>query len=393
MNPNDMKGEVSKGTQLQPMVPQRLDIAPGPSPSGERAMRLDVLIPSHNRGAQLERTVRSVMRAEQAPALRARITVICNDCTDDSHQRLARLQAERPDSLRVVDEPRRGKSVALNTGIAATSGDLVGMIDDDEEVESNWLRVIAESFQDERLEYIGGPYLACWETPPPPWAPDDYPAVLGSADNGPVARDYDRHFPGILKGGNAVIRRRTLRRVGPYAEQLGPGTLSRLLSCEDEEMYLRLLEDGARGRYVPELLIRHHVSIARFTASYFRRWCFWRGVSRGLMDRAHPLPVAYLAGVPRFLVGRAARSVINLGRGLVRGQARKDRFGQELRLWDLAGYFYGRNLYPLAHLFLAKKRRSSETVDEPAPVQDDVDDEAPGEEIPRAADRDVAITA
>lgn len=341
------------------MIPQISDSRAEPAFPGPT--RLDVLVPTHNRGRLLERTVRSVLRALPAPGLDVRITVICNHCTDDSCERLSAIQAESPGRVFVLHERRRGKSRALNLGIAATSGDLIGMIDDDEEVDQHWLQVIAGAFQDPGLDFIGGPYVACWDTPPPAWVPHEYMAVLGSADNGPVRREYNQQFPGIVKGGNAIVRRRTLQRVGPYAEYLGPGGGARLFSCEDEEMYLRLLEHGARGRYEPGLIVYHHVSIARLTPEYYRRWCFWRGVSRGLMDRRHPLPVPYLAGVPRFLYGRAMWSLVRLGRGLSTPQAARQRLRDELRVWDLVGYFFGRHVYPLARFWPVQSRRVDAT--------------------------------
>src|SRR5919112_6743523 len=158
---------------------------------------LDVLIPTRNRAALLERAVRSVFRARPVPGLTVRVTVICNGCSDDSVQRMAALQSAEGRPLVVIDERRSGKSHALNIGIAATSAPLVGMIDDDGEVAPNWVEVIAEAFTDPGLDFIGGPYLACWDTPPPDWVPLDYLAVLGSADNGAVRRDYSYGFQGI----------------------------------------------------------------------------------------------------------------------------------------------------------------------------------------------------
>lgn len=329
---------------------------------------MDILIPTHNRAALLERAVRSVLRADSAPGFTVRVTVICNGCTDDSVRRMASVKAEEPDRVFILEERRSGKSRALNLGIASTSAPLVGMIDDDEEVEAGWVRVVADAFQDDRVDFIGGPYVACWDTPPPSWVPTDYLAVLGLADCGSVRRHYTPSFQGMLKGGNAVVRRRVLQRVGPYAEQLGPRGSSRLFSCEDEEMYLRLLEHGARGRYLPELVIYHHVLSARLTPEYYRQWCFWRGVSRGLMDRRHPLPVPYLAGVPRFLYGRAVRGLLRLAGGIVRPVPRTVQLGDELRLWDLAGYFCGRHAYPLIRFSEGKRRRSEDRAPMPPPV-------------------------
>jgi glycosyltransferase involved in cell wall biosynthesis len=297
------------------------------------------------------------MDAEIPAGLDVHVSVIDNRCTDDTPQVIARCAAENPGKVSLLYERRRGKSRALNAGIAATAGDLVGMIDDDEEVDKGWFRAINDAFQDESIAFVGGPYVAVWESPPPEWVPFEYLAVLGAVDNGSEPRDYGPGFPGILKGGNAVIRRRTLECVGPYAEWLGPSGAARLLSCEDEEMYQRLVKSGARGRYLPTLVIYHHVLASRLSPEYYRRWCFWRGVSRGLMDRRHRLPVPYLAGVPRFLYGRAARGFLKLLQHRATRQPWSRTFPDELSMWDLAGYFYGRHIYTLARFSPIRSRR------------------------------------
>jgi glycosyltransferase involved in cell wall biosynthesis len=321
-------------------------------------MRLDVLVPTLNRARSLERTVRSLLRAEVPQELQVLVTVVDNCSTDDTRALVERFALESGGRVAYVSERRRGKSRALNAGIASTSGDLIGMIDDDEEVDRQWYRIVAQAFQDPSLDFIGGPYIPKWPRQPPDWLPRDYLAVIGDVDSGPEARDYGSNFNGILKGGNAVIRRRVLERAGPYAEWLGPSGNGRLLSCEDEEMYFRLLKTGARGRYLPSLVVYHHVFEERLNKAYYRRWCFWRGVSRGLMDRVHPLPVRYLAGVPRFLYGRAGRGTIALARRALRRQGASGSFSDELSLWDLAGYMYGRHVYRLAlHLPYPSRRK------------------------------------
>jgi glucosyl-dolichyl phosphate glucuronosyltransferase len=338
-----------------------------------RRLRLDVLIPTHNRAPLLERCVLSVLQAVPGVGLSVHVTVVCNACSDGSREIVRRLQALHPGRVSLVEERRRGKSKALNAGIAATTGDLVGMIDDDEEVSAHWLQAIADAFQDPALDFIGGPYLAVWDAPPPAWVPDDYLAVLGAMDNGWQPQPYTPDFPGMLKGGNAVIRRSTLNAVGPYAEHLGPGAFARLFSCEDEDMYCRLLKHGANGKYLPDLVIYHYVTGARLTREYYREWCFWRCVSRGLMDRRHPLPVAYLAGVPRFLWGRAARGLMRTVLGS-RTRPQQERFTDELRMWDVAGYFYGRHIYTLARFSPVKSRRRSSSPDLSSSLRQHVDE-------------------
>jgi glycosyltransferase involved in cell wall biosynthesis len=320
---------------------------------------LDVLIPTRNRARLLARALDSLLAARLPAELAVTITVIDNGSSDGTPGLLEWMTARYRGRIQVVHERRCGKSRALNAGIAATAGELVGMIDDDEEVDGGWYEEILRAFSaDPSLDFVGGPYYPVWAQTPPAWIPRDYLAVLGDVDSGSGEQPYGPAFAGILKGGNAVIRRTALEHVGPYAEHLGPAGAARLLSCEDEEMYLRLLEAGARGRYLPKLIVHHHVCAGRLRPGYFRRWCFWRGVSRGLMDRAHPLPVRYLAGVPRFLYGAAAHGLARVARSLLGSATQGATLSDELKAWDLAGYFWGRHIYTLARFSPVRSRRN-----------------------------------
>jgi glycosyltransferase involved in cell wall biosynthesis len=325
-------------------------------------LRLDVLVPTRNRARSVQRAIESLLAAPVPSGLEVSIVVVDNGSTDETGSLLEWMKARHKPRITVVQERRCGKSRALNAGIAATTGDLVGMIDDDEEIDAGWYEEVVRAFStDPELEYIGGPYVPVWAKEPPSWIPTDYLAVLGEVGTGLPEQPFGPAFPGILKGGNAVIRRTTLERAGPYAEYLGPAGPARLLSCEDEEMYHRLVKIGARGRYLPGLKIHHHVSALRLTPTYFRQWCFWRGVSRGLMDRAHPLPVRYLGGVPRFLYGSAWRGLRRLAARTFNRSATAS-LSDELKVWDLAGYVWGRHIYTLARFSPVRSRRAKRSV-------------------------------
>ena len=108
-------------------------------------------------------------------------------------------------------------------------------------------------------------------------------------------------------------------------------------------MYERLLRAGARGIYVPELVIYHFVPTARLTKRYHRSWCFWQSVSSAVLDRIRPRPTPYVLGVPRYFYGRALRGMLRLANVMNREPA--SRFSNELSLWELAGFFYGKHFY------------------------------------------------
>ena len=274
-----------------------------------------------------------------------RVSVVDNNSTDRTRQVIEEWQPRFDGRLQYVSEPRQGRSSALNTGIRCTEGDLVGMIDDDEEIDSNWYQVVFERFSSGETDFIGGPYVPRWGATPPEWLPANYLGVIGWIDGGNQRIPYGAQYPGILMGGNAVLTRKILDKVGLYLTSVGR-TGTRLLAGEDEDLYRRLLAAGARGVYIPELIIYHYVPPERLTKTYFRRWCFWRGVSRGLLDKIQPSPEARLLGVPRWLYGEAGRGLLRFGeRSVRRRREPSESFCDELAVWDLVGFFYGRHLY------------------------------------------------
>ena len=308
-------------------------------------MRLDVVIPTLNRSTLLARTLTSVRAAERPPGLDVGVIVVDNGSRDDTAEVVRAAERDFGGPLRYLLERRPGKSHALNSGIAASDAELIGMIDDDEEIDRGWLLAVARAFADERLDFIGGPYLPRWGAEPPPWLPREFPAVIGWVESGSEVRDFDATFGGTLMGGNAVVRRRVLERVGPYRPDLGPAGDRRLLSCEDEEMHNRLLAGGARGQYRPDLVIYHYVPPERLTKRYHRRWMFWHGVSTGRLDRMSPQPVAQIAGVPRYLLGDLARGLLGALRATLTRERARRWFAEELRFRDFAGFLWGKFLY------------------------------------------------
>jgi len=298
---------------------------------------IDLLIPTYNRSDLLAECLESVIRAGNPADLDWRAIVIDNNSTDNTAEVARSFERRCPARVQYVFEGRQGKSAALNRGISTGTRALIGMIDDDEQIDSQWFRIAAESFADPAVDYIGGPYLPLWRAERPDWLPDGRQGVLGADDPAslppsPVPFEGHDYF---LRGGNAVIRRSVIERVGLYSTTLGP-VGSDHGSCEDHEMFGRLQADGARGLYVPRLIIYHVIPPGRVSRKYFRYWTFRHAQSLAVLERTHRQNVPYVGPVPRYLIGSALRDL--------RGWRRKDearKFAAELKWWDIAGYVYG----------------------------------------------------
>jgi glucosyl-dolichyl phosphate glucuronosyltransferase len=308
-------------------------------------MRLDVVIPTYNRADLLPRALQSLLDAERPDGLAVGVVVVDNRSMDTTADIVDSFMPRFAGELQYLYEWKPGRSHALNAGIAACRGDLVGMIDDDEEVDRSWLRTIAAAFDDPATDFIGGPYLPRWGGERPAWLGRAYGAVVGWTECGQATQQFGAGCEAMLMGGNAIIRRSVLERVGPYSVDLGRTPGGRLMSCEDEDMFTRLLASGARGFYRPDLVIHHYVPPERLTKRYFRRWCFWRGVSQGVLDRRSPASVPYLLGVPRYMFGMAVRGAMDTARLIFGGGEPARTFKNELAWWDLVGFIYGKHVH------------------------------------------------
>jgi len=200
-------------------------------------MRLDVLIATYNRADLLARALESLLAADRPAAADLTVTVVDNRSTDDTRSVVASFMPRFDGRLKYLYESQPGRSHALNAGIAATNAELVAMIDDDEEVDRNWLVTIEKAFADPSVDFIGGPYVPRWGGERPAWLGTAYKAAVGWVDGGSQIAEYGPQFAGMLMGGNAVIRRSVLKRVGPYALDVGRSSDGRLLSCEDRDMF------------------------------------------------------------------------------------------------------------------------------------------------------------
>jgi glucosyl-dolichyl phosphate glucuronosyltransferase len=306
-------------------------------------MKLSVIIPTFNRAELLRKTLKSLADAERPKGLDVSAIVVDNNSSDDTKAAVA-VWADQLD-LNYLFEPRQGKSRALNTGIENADCDLIGMIDDDEEVAENWLTEIANVFLNrwDEVDFIGGRYTPRWEAELPSWLPQQYAGVVGFSNPGEQERPYGEGFEGMMPGGNAVVKMSALREVGAYDERLGPVGKD-LMGCEDDDMYHRLLDAGKRGFYCPTLAIYHRVPAYRLTKKYFRSWCYGWGASQALIDRHRPDYVGpRILGVPRYMYGDAARGAIRMLFAFLKRNT-DQAFTHELSLWILAGFFKQRNL-------------------------------------------------
>ena len=317
-------------------------------------MTFSVVIATYNRAVDLRATLDSL--AGLRPRGDWEVIVVDNNSTDATRQAVESAAARFPAPLRYVFEREQGRSPALNAGIRLARGAIIVTTDDDVRVEPEWLDRAAEGLERLHCDYVGGRVLPIWGGKPPLWLPNrggKQWAVIALLDYGPHPLEFGARVP---LGVNMAFRREAFDRAG----LLDPNTGRRagtLLGQEVREWCMRARAAGLRGFYVPELAVRHIIPASRLRKAYFRRWFYWRGISRAMLYETAGLDmeapeqttldfrtVPHVLGVPRYLYRKALASVVGWLRALLRGDA-VNAFEHELWVWFFAGIFRHR----LAH--------------------------------------------
>lgn len=230
-------------------------------------------------------------------------------------------EAEQRDRrIRVIRMSRRGRSAALNRGIAEARGEIIAFTDDDCEAAPDWLDVISDCFQ--REPAVG---LVAGDLLPPP--------VRGiHISVCPATRTIECLYdpkasgfagpPGFYWGGaNFAVRREVIDRIGLLDETLGTGT--DFASAEDVDFGLRAEEQGivmwttprsviyhtsGRRNGLPAVL-RHLQAYARGQGGLGAKLSMWNYRPAGQWGRPEPRPVTQ---VLKLLVNSRGRHLIQM---------------------------------------------------------------------------------
>jgi glucosyl-dolichyl phosphate glucuronosyltransferase len=308
-------------------------------------MDATILICTYNRAALLGPTLDSIARLS-APGLRWDVLVVDNNSSDDTRAIVDARAASYPAPLTYLFEERQGKSIALNTGLAHAEGEIIAFTDDDVEVPPDWLEAAVRPLKARPgIAYTGGPVEPMWEAPPPSWlAPaGNLGGTIAVKDHGPEPFIFEERRKTPL-GVNMAVRRALIEEIGGFRPDLGRRGKS-LLGQEQAEFFYRSRAAGALGLYVPEMVLRHHVPAARLTASYFRRWWYWKGISQARLHRIHHetelgldlATVPRVLGVPRYMLRALGAKALGAATAALRGQ-RATAAEQALRMCYAVGY-------------------------------------------------------
>jgi glycosyltransferase involved in cell wall biosynthesis len=305
-----------------------------------------VLICTYNRAGYLARTLDSLAMMFANPGFSWNVLVVDNNSSDDTRPVVLSRAGAFPVPLNYLFEGRQGKSNALNTGMSAAQARVIVFTDDDVEVGPEWIQASVRPLLERKdIDYTGGPVRPIWGGPRPAWLDEsgNLGGTIAVKDHGSRVFVFEDERKTPL-GVNMAVRRSLIERIGGFRPDLGRNGKA-LLGQEQAEFFYRSRQAGARGLYVPEMVLDHVVPAGRLTPSYFRKWWYWKGVSHARVHGIHgrtelgidTRSVPRVLGVPRFIFGSMVRDALGWLGALIRPNPAK-RAGHWLSLVYNAGY-------------------------------------------------------
>lgn len=235
---------------------------------------VSVVIPTRDRRDELGGALASFGR-QTAIEGSYEVVVAVDGSSDDTAEMLAGL--DPPFHLRTVEGPHRGRAAACNAAIAASTGEVLIILDDD-------MEVVPEFVERHRRHHPPGSRLCVLGA---------VPVAVGAASPRAaryVKEKFDTHLerlsnpehlnlPRSFYTGNASLRADLMREVGGFDESFSS------YGNEDVELALRLRAAGAQLRFDPEALARQRYGkdlrgLAEDTLA--------KGGTTVLLARAHP---------------------------------------------------------------------------------------------------------
>jgi len=239
----------------------------------------------------LSLAIQSLARQGVAPGT-FQVIVVDNGSTPPLGEELLAPLRAAGHPARLTLEERPGLTAARLHAISLTSAPWMLFIDDDNELDDDFVAVGLEFIRSrDDLGCFGGRLLLPDSVTPPRWAEPLLP-WLGIKNAGPevITGAAERWGPWEPPGAGLWIRRtqleayRALLAADARAFELGRRGRDGLASCEDSLMARQSVALGLINAYNPRLALRHHLAPERFRLGYVLRLMRGYGESQALLE-------------------------------------------------------------------------------------------------------------
>jgi glycosyltransferase involved in cell wall biosynthesis len=176
-------------------------------------MKISFVIPAYNEESCIGACLDSILQAIEKEKADAEVIVVDNASTDATSDIVRRYE-----KVKLVCESKKGLVQARQAGYLAASGDLIANIDADNRLTEKWITKVLDEFaKDEKLIALSGPLIYY-----------DVPFYVRFLTRFFYCLAYGSYFlnrfilrhSSMLQGGNFVIRKTALDKLGGYDTRL-----------------------------------------------------------------------------------------------------------------------------------------------------------------------------
>lgn len=258
---------------------------------------ISVLLPIFNEERYVEECLTSV-RNQDYPPDRMEILVVDGMSTDATREIVTRL-AEQDPRIKLLDNPKRCTSPALNVGIRAASTDIIVRVDGHWAVAADYCRESVECLLRTKADCVGGPKQARGRT--------FWGRAIALAACSPVGVGVTSHFAAEEGWVEDTVHgctypRPVFDRVGYFKEDW---------RCdEDDELNFRIRKAGGRVYYSPKIQMHYYT---RNTLWPLFRQYFRFGYWKVRVFQEHPTKMKLRHVIPTlFALGLVGSGVLGL---------------------------------------------------------------------------------
>ena len=250
-----------------------------------------VIVPCRNERDFIEDCVRQLLCQRAAPA--AYEVVVVDGMSDDGTRAILGRLAGEDARVRVLDNPGRIVSSALNLGIAATASDVVIRVDGHARVAPDFVRTNLELLDEHPDAWsVGGPIVHRGRGRFARGVAAAMSSLLGAGGARHRLEDYEGYAEGAVF---PAIRREVFARIGEFDEAL--------VRNQDDEFNFRMTAAGGKIFISPR--VRHEYFVRGSARKLFRQYlqyAYWKvqvmRKHKKVIAWRHLVPALFVVGAP-----------------------------------------------------------------------------------------------
>lgn len=204
---------------------------------------ISIIIPTLNEENNLPRALESIKKIDY-PFEKTEIIIVDGGSTDKT------LEIARKFGVKIYQNQLKIRGAGCKIGIEKARGEFVAFTDADCVTPVNWLKDLLSAFNDSQVAGVGGPNIT-------PKDDTQFAKAVGEVINlltKPGSR-YGFNTKKIIEiyhnpGCNVLYKRKPILKVGNFNTEL--------LTCEDEELDFRLIENGYKLLFTPKVVVNHY---------------------------------------------------------------------------------------------------------------------------------------